>query len=208
MKGSETDAILTPVTEISSNKKKEVCDMEIADASSISQEDPTAEIDITKIVHSMKRGKRSTHQRVKISATWAHPFGFLNSSRVRGAHRSSQGGAGSKRMKRTRRGTRSRRVNTMAAKGKMNIAGGEGDSSNHSIPADEAATSDSSRVESAQPLRADSMASCVEFAVKLLKDEIPLPAEASEVEALLKQIFLRQKSEIPGPSQSSLSRKI
>lgn len=206
MKGSEPDAILTPATEISSNKKQEACDMEIADAYSISQEDPTAKIDITKIMHSMKRGKRSTRQRVKISAPWAHPFGFLNSSRVRGAHRNNQG-VGSKKMKRTRRGTKSRRVNTRAAKGKKN-AGGEGDSSNHFIPA-EAATSDNSRVESApEPLCADSMASCVEFAVKLLKDEIPLPAEASEVEEFFKQMICRQKSKISGPSQCSLSRKI
>jgi hypothetical protein len=75
-------------------------------------------------------------------------------------------------MKITRRGTKSRRVNTRAAKGKKNV-GGERDSNNQSTPA-EAVNSDNSRVESAaEPLCADSMASCVEFAVKLLKDEMP-----------------------------------
>jgi len=46
------------------------------------------------------------------------------------------------------------------------------------------------------------MACSVEFAVKLLKDEIPLPAE---VEDLFKKMMCRQKSTFPRPCQSFLN---
>ncbi|CAL5022498.1 unnamed protein product [Urochloa decumbens] len=230
MKGSEPDAILTPARKISSRpvesaekldslmktarrcslhreksnkQKKQAWDME--NVYSINRDDTTEKIDITKIMHSMKRGKRSARQRVKSSAPWAQPFGFLNSSRVTRARRNDQA-VSSKKMKRTRRGTKPLRANTRAANKKKNV-GDDGNSSNQSIPA-KAVNFDNSRVESAaEPLSADSMACCVEFAVKLLKDEIPLPAGVSEIEEFFKQMICLQKSTIPGPSQSSLSRK-
>lgn len=230
MKSFEPDAILTPATKISSRpiepakklaslfktaprssshrvksneQKEEELDMESVDVYSINQVDPTAKINITEIIQSMKRGKRSGRQRIKSSAPWAEQFGFLNSSRAVTARWKNKG-VRSKKMKRTRRGSKSWRVNTRATKGKKNVVGGEENSSKQSIPA-EAVNSDNSRAESAEePLCADSMASCIEFAVKILKDEIPLPAEVSEIEDLLKQMMCRQKSRVCRPSQSFL----
>lgn len=103
MKGCEPDSTPTPATEISSSpvesakkldslvqaaprcssqkeksnkQKQEAWDVETGDAFSINQEDLTEKIDITKIMHSMKRGKCSARQRVKSSAPWAHRLGF------------------------------------------------------------------------------------------------------------------------------------
>lgn len=192
--------------EKSDKKKQEAWDAETADVYSVDQEDPTAKsqkkkdptakIDITKIMHSMKCGKCSARQGARSSTTWTQPLGFLRSKNVVRARRNHQGDASnSKKMKRTH--------------GKKDV-GGEGDASDQSIPA-EAVTSDNySRVEPAlgpEPLCADSMASCVEFAVKLLKDQTPLPAEVSEVEFFKQMMYRDQESTIAGPSQSSLSRK-
>ncbi|OEL38335.1 hypothetical protein BAE44_0000644 [Dichanthelium oligosanthes] len=306
------DSILS---ENSDKQKQEESDMETTDVYSLG-----ANIDITKIIQSMKRGKRSARQRVKSSEPWVQQLGVLKPRNVARVHRNDQG-VGSKKMKRTRRGTRSWRVKNRAAKGKKN-AGGEGDASNPSIPAnsDEAKgsadkneikhlsvpKSDTSSV-SKEPSRVptddissevkdsngaseisleqaailmnntflgftkskgavadDLMATtdvvslyqdkeeftkfdpaiipgldlndgaekfdtttaksafvslcslcavsvpdpCVEFAVKVLKDETPLPAaEVSEVDGLFRQMTHRPKSTIAGPSQSSQGRK-
>ncbi|KAJ1279023.1 hypothetical protein BS78_04G123800 [Paspalum vaginatum] len=190
--------------EKSDEDKQEAWDMKTAEVYSINQEKPTAETDVHKIMHSMKRGKRSARQRANNSAPWVHPLGILNSCRNSIGPPRNHLGVYSKMM-RTRARTKSLCVIDREAKEKKNVGGGEGDASNA-----DAASSEKSRVESVPkpPCDDDCMAECVEFAVKLLNDEIPIPTEFSEVEEFFKQMMCCQKSKvIAGPSQSSLSRK-
>ncbi|KAF8690864.1 hypothetical protein HU200_004015 [Digitaria exilis] len=124
------------VDSISSEKSymqnKEEWDMKIADDSSLG-----ANIDITRILHSMKRRKRSARQRIKSSEPWPQRLWALNSRKnVAIVHQNVQGvGVGSKNMKRNRGGTKFWCVNNREAKGKKHVGGENNDASNQSIPA-------------------------------------------------------------------------
>ncbi|PAN10865.1 hypothetical protein PAHAL_2G119000 [Panicum hallii] len=121
------DSILS---EKSDKQKEDEVDMETTDAYSLG-----AEIDIPKILHSMKRRKRSARPMVKSSEPWAQQLEALN-SRLNVRVRRNYQGVGSKKMKRTRRGRgrRTPRRTTLTAKGKKHV-GGEADASNQPIPA-------------------------------------------------------------------------
>ncbi|CAL5075656.1 unnamed protein product [Urochloa decumbens] len=114
--------------EIVDNQKQDGWDMETTDGYPLG-----AEIDIIKIIHSMRRRKRSARKRVKSSEPWVQQIWALTSINVARGHRYVKG-VGSKKMKRTRGGTKSWRMNNRVAKGKKHV-GVEGDASNQSIPA-------------------------------------------------------------------------
>nr|TKW31810.1 hypothetical protein SEVIR_2G130300v2 [Setaria viridis] len=287
------------LSEKSDKQKQEEWDMEITDVNSLG-----AKIDITKIMHSTKRGKRSARQRVKSSEPWIQQLAALKSRNVARRVRRNDRGVGSKNMKRTRRATKSWRVNNRAAKGKKHV-GGEDDASTQSMgraaqtnaiehlsrpKSDSSSASISSEVkgsngpseisleqaailmnntflgftkskgavaddlmattdvislyqdrekrctkfdpaiipgldlnngaEKFDTLTAESALeslcslcgvsvpdSCVEFAVKVLKNETPLPAEVSPVDGFFRRMEYHQKSTIAGPSQCSQGRK-
>ncbi|CAN6203773.1 unnamed protein product [Urochloa humidicola] len=109
-------------------KKQDEWDMETTNVYSLG-----AKIDITKIIHSMKRRKRSARQRVKSSEPWVQQLWVLTSGNVERGHQYVKG-VGSKKMKRTRGGTKPWRVNNRVTKEKKHVEN-EGDASNQSIPA-------------------------------------------------------------------------
>ncbi|CAN6213932.1 unnamed protein product [Urochloa humidicola] len=109
-------------------QKQDEWDMETTDVYSLG-----AKIDITKIIHSMKRRKRSAQQRVRSSKPWVQQLWTLTSTNMARGHRYIKG-VGSKKMKRTRGGTKPWSVNNRVAKGKKHV-GDEGDASNQTIPA-------------------------------------------------------------------------
>jgi hypothetical protein len=88
------------------------------------QEELDVEIDITKIMNSMKRGKRSAQR--GSSEPWLQQLDALQFTNVARRVRRNDRGFGSKKMKRTRRCTNSWRVKNRVAKGKKHV-GGEGD---------------------------------------------------------------------------------
>jgi hypothetical protein len=88
------------------------------------QEELDVEIDITKIMNSMKRGKRSAQW--GSSEPWLQQLDALQFTNVARRVRRNDRGFGSKKMKRTRRCTNSWRVKNRVAKGKKHV-GGEGD---------------------------------------------------------------------------------
>ncbi|XP_066396054.1 uncharacterized protein [Miscanthus floridulus] len=113
-------------------KKQEKSDKEIADGHSTNQQDPRAKLDITMIVQSMKRRKRSARQRRKSSVPWVELLGF-NFINVERARRNDLA-VDSKKMKRTHRGAKSLCVKNKRAKGKKSVGGGR-DATNQSAPA-------------------------------------------------------------------------
>lgn len=110
-------------------KKQQEWDKETTEGHAVSQHEAGAELDMTMIVQSMKRGKRSARRRRQSSAQL---LGF-NVRNMAKAGRNDQA-IGSKKMKRTRRGTRSLCVHDRGAKGKKCV-GGESDASHQSTPA-------------------------------------------------------------------------
>ncbi|RLN35390.1 uncharacterized protein C2845_PM03G27860 [Panicum miliaceum] len=168
VKGSEPDVNLTPATKISSRHvesakelvqtaprctserlSQETVDSILSEKSDEQKEDEVgmdttgayslgAEIDIPKILHSMKRRKRSDRPMVKSSEPWAQQLEALNSPKNVARARRNYQGVGSKKMKRSRRGRgcRTPRRATLTAKGKKH-SGGEADASNQPIPATE-----------------------------------------------------------------------
>ncbi|XP_066392249.1 uncharacterized protein [Miscanthus floridulus] len=291
-------------------KKQEEWDKEITDGHSVNQQKPGAKLDTAMIVQSMKRGKRSARQRRKSSVPWVELLGF--NFRNVGRTRQKDLAVGSKKMKRTRRGTKSLCVNNRGAKGKKSVGGGR-DASKQSTPAnldkaqDNAADTDAAEHlsvpksdtsskskeqcgtgadeyasnRSGVPVPADdtlmsnisidlknskdavadglmtttdvislyeakenhtkfdptiipgldledgadkfdtstaqsALASlstvsapdpCIEFAVKLLKDETPLTAYVPEVDAIIRKMICHQKSTTAGTSKSAQGKK-
>lgn len=114
------------------DKKQKEWDKEIAYSHLVNQQEPGAKLDITMIVQSMKRGKRSARQKRNSSVPWVELLGF-NFRNVERARRNNLA-VGSKKMKRTSRGTKSLCVNNRGAKGKKSVGGGR-DANNQSTPA-------------------------------------------------------------------------
>lgn len=110
-------------------KKQQEWDKETTEGHAVSQHEAGAELDMTMIVQSMKRGKRSARRRRQSSAQL---LGF-NVRNMAKAGRNDQA-IGSKKMKRTRRGTRSLCVHDRGAKGKKCVRG-ESDASHQSTAA-------------------------------------------------------------------------
>ncbi|CAN6180033.1 unnamed protein product [Urochloa humidicola] len=109
-------------------QKQDEWDMETTDVYSLG-----AKTDITKIIHSMKRRKRSAQQRIRSSKSWVQQLWTLTSRNMARGHRYVKG-VGSKKMKRTRGDTKPWSVNNTVAKGKKHV-GDEGNASNQTIPA-------------------------------------------------------------------------
>ncbi|KAG2641824.1 hypothetical protein PVAP13_2KG224000 [Panicum virgatum] len=229
VKGSESDANLTPATKVSSGpvesanksvqtaprcsserlsqetadsilseksdkQKENEVDMETAGAYSLG-----AEIDITNILHSMERRKRSARPMVKSSEPWAQQLEALNSRVNVARDRRNYQGVGSKKMKRTRRGrgrrTTARRA-TPAAKGKKHVAG-EADASNQPI----AASSDE-----AKGRAADADAAPKSDPSSVSKEQCGTDADASKLTGVPTAHVSSELKDSNGPSEISIGQ--
>ena len=218
MKGSEADANLTPATNKlvqtaprcsserlsqetvdsilsakSDKQKEDEVDMETTDAHSLG-----AEIDITKILHSMKRRKRSARPMVKSSEPWAQQLEALNSRVTVARARRNYQGVGSKKMKRTRRGRghRTPRRATLTAKGKKHV-GDEADASNQPI----AASSDE-----AKGRAADADAAPKSDPSSVSKEQCGTDADASKPTGVPTAHVSSELKDSNGPSEISIEQ--